>query len=72
MNRNSTYTQASKTNNAVLVALILAPILLTMIMWSFLPSGYQRTVCKKEVQGSIQSWQPLQAGFKFILSSSLP
>ncbi len=55
--------------NTVMAALIVIPIAFTMIMWSFLPSGYQRTLCKKEVRGTIQNWQPLQAGFKFVVST---
>ena len=60
-------TPSTRATNRVLAVLIAAPLVLTLIMWSVLPSGYERQFCKKNEQPSIKTWQPLKAGFKHFI-----
>ena len=61
-------TTPSKAANRIMVLLIAAPLVFTMIMWILLPSGYERQFCKKDLNPSIKTWQPLQAGLKYVVS----
>ncbi|MCU0402965.1 MAG: hypothetical protein MUE99_00320 [Chitinophagaceae bacterium] len=60
---------SSRTAKRVMALLIAVPLVFTLIMWSVLPSGYERQFCKKGIRQSVISWQPLQAGLKYVITS---